>query len=352
MSATSPTFKYNWVIRCNGKKENKSPEYRMISEAPGSGITPVLEVIDSTLLRPFVYKLKAKYGTVLIDFPLYLLESSSKFDENIKASEAEYGTAENFFNDNKAVIDIPVVSARYNGFVNFDKENQLLLALKKTFGKVAVRVRVPTYDLSETTGALSTYKELLINLSHNDILLLDVFNLSGSEGSIDLNLRLMTGLGKKVGIDMSILNAFIPQNGNHNYGPLFSYRYCLSGFGDFATERRYPPGGGQGEHKIVRYYDWNRFVLREYREASYAEAAAALRSSNCWQNNPHHVSACFACSEATKTDSEGHTYWKAFRVLHYLHSITNETKRKYNSVTSDQDLDPDGYDTLFNVGRT
>lgn len=344
-------FDYIWVLRCSGKNQNRNVEYRMIPNVPTARITPLLEVIDTTLLHTFTYSLRTKYGKVMVDFPSYLLEASNKFSEDIAELKAQYTTTENFFKSNKSAIDIPVISAQHIGFGDYSDENSILLNVKDDFEKVAVRIRVPTYDLSGTTDILNSYKTLLGNMSIGDILLLDIFSMSGSESNIDSNIQLMTTIAKEHGLNISVLNAFEPVNASHNYGPIFSYRYKLSGFGDFATEKRYPSSGGPGENKIIRHYDWTRFVLREYKEKNYSTAASTLRSSNCWRNHPDHVLGCTACSDAAVTHSEGHSYWKSFRVLHYLHSIANETQHKYNSVTSDQDLDPDGYDNLFSVGR-
>ena len=352
MKQLGNNFEYTWVIRCSGTRANRNIEYGTVSKAPSKGITPLLEVIDTTLFSPFAHILREKYGKLLVDFPHYLLEANNKFSDDMRILKSDYPTPESFFQTNKASIDIPVISAPHIGFGDFDDENKTLQNLKGIFEKFAVRVRVPTYDLSGTTNVLKSFRTLLDNMSVEDFLFLDVFNFSGSESNIDQNVQLMAGLGKNHGLTVSILNAFEPTNGSHNYGPLLSYKYTLNGFGDFATEKRFPSTGGPGENKIIRYYDWMRYVLREYKERQYSAAALTLRSSNCWKNNFAHVSDCCACKDASTTENQGHSYWKSFRMLHYLNSIANETQLKYNSVASDQDLDPDGYDTLFNVGRT
>lgn len=190
-------------------------------------------------------------------------------------------------------------------------------------------------------------------MSKNDLLLLDIFSISGYESQIDANMQLMSSLAKKLSLRVFALNAFEPANASHNYGPLFSHRYKLAGFGDFATEKRFPPGGGQGENKIIRYYQWTKFTLTEFRRPTYNSAASALKATHYWSKHPKHLPRCDACTEVHRNlFNESHVYWKRFRVLHYLNSIAKETRHKYAATASEQDLDPDGYDTLYNVGST
>lgn len=162
----------------------------------------------------------------------------------------------------------------------------------------------------------------------------------------------MSNIGKENNLEIFVLNAFEPFDLRHNFGPIFSYRYDLDGFGDFATEKRFPPAGGRAQRRIIRYYYWDRYLLKEIARTSYHSAASQLRASSYWTNHAYHIPSCNVCREVDNHRyNEGHSYWKRFRILHYLNSITNETRQQSASAVSDEDLDPDGYDILFNVAE-
>lgn len=345
-------FQYIWVLRCSGTDENRNVEYRLTPEAPVKGIKPLIEVVSIDIFSRFASLLRRKYGEVMVDFPLYLLESGNRFYESVQDLRTQYPNPISFFQAFKSSIDIPVISASHTGILDYGVESSFVQNMKKDFGKLAVRARVPTFDLSRTPTILDSYQSLLNSMDKNDILLLDVFSMSGIENQINLNLELMSRLGKEKNLELFVLNAFEPFESRHNYGPIFSYRYGLDGFGDLATERRFPLAGGRAQKRIIRYYYWDRYILMEIANVNYHSAASQLRNSSYWVNHAHHIPSCNVCNEVNNNFyNEGHSYWKRFRILHYLNSITNETRQQYTSATSDEDLDPDGYDTLFNVGE-
>jgi len=122
---------------------------------------------------------------------------------------------------------------------------------------------------------------------------------------------------------------------------------------DFATEKRFPPAGGRAQRRIIRYYYWDRFMLKEIARRKYHFAADQLKKSRYWANHTSHISSCNACTEVQNNlYNEGHVFWKRFRILHYLNSILNETKQQFSLATSSEDLDPDGYDLVYNIGES
>ncbi len=351
MNAPKPkTFDYVWVLRCSGTNENRNPECAIIPNVSSKGIKPLVEVVDTEILHRFSRLLRAKYGEVMVDLPYYLLEADNKFSDSISNIFRQYPDQADFFHKNKSMVDIPVVSAQHIGNRDYDSENAIMQRIKGEFEKVAVRVRVPSFNLGMATTIKRSYESLVNNMHKSDLLLLDVFDISGYESQINSNLELMSDIGKKQNINVFVLNAFEPVDTGHNYGPLFSFRYGLDGFGDFATEKRYPQAGGRAAKKIIRYYLWEKFILKEIKRDDYNIAAATLKASRFWSNHSSHISSCSACNDVQHNRfNRGHTFWKKFRVIHYLHCIGNETRLKYSTTSTDQDLDPDGYDILFNV---
>lgn len=347
------SFEYIWVLRCSGTNVNRNVEYRLTPQAPADGIRPLIEVVDVGIFRRFATSLRRKYGEILVDFPLYLLESSNKFFESIQELSRRYSNQTSFFQSFQSLIDIPVVSASQMGILDYNAERSILQNMKQHFERLAVRVRVPTFDLSRAQTILGSYQSLLATMTEADLLLFDVFSMSGVENQINLNLELMSRLGKEKNLELFVLNAFEPFDLRHNYGPIFSYRYDLNGFGDLATEKRFPPAGGRAQRRIIRYYYWDRYMLKEIARTNYHLAALQLRNSPYWANHAHHIPSCNVCGEVNNNRyNEGHSYWKRFRMLHYLNSITNETRKQFTLATSDEDLDPDGFDILFNVGES
>lgn len=349
----SKVFDYIWIVRCSGTNINYNVEYRLAPEAPRNGIRPLIEVINSNIFNSFTRLFRKKYGEVLVDFPLYLLEASNKFFDSVQSLYDQYQDQISFFQAFRGLIDIPVVSANHEGILDYGIEEKILQEVKQDFDKIAVRVRVPTFELRNAPTVLGSYQSLLSNMEENDILLLDVFNVTGVENQIQMNLKQMSGLVKDQDLEVFVLNAFEPFDLRHNFGPLFSRAFSFDGFGDFATEKRFPPAGGRAQRRIVRYYYWDRYLLREIARTSYELAVGQLQRSNYWANHASHVSSCNVCSEVQNNHyNEGHIFWKRFRILHYLNSIINETKQQFSAAVSDEDLDPDGYDLIYNVSES
>jgi hypothetical protein len=270
------TFDFIWIVRCRGTNCNRNVEYRLVPDAPANGIKPLIEVVNPSVIGTFASRLRSKYGEIMVDLPFYLTEKSNKFDDEIEELNNNYLNQAQFFQAYQNIIDIPVVSASHTGIVNYNVENAILANVRQNFEKVAVRARVPTFDLSTTPTTLRSYESLINNMRHPDLLLLDVFRMQGIEPQVDSNLELMSRLGKEHNLAVYVLNAFEPFHRRHNYGPLFSYKYDLDGFGDFATEKRFPSARGRPSRRIVRYYYWDKYELREIAQPTYRAGASQL----------------------------------------------------------------------------
>jgi len=202
---------------------------------------------------------------------------------------------------------------------------------------------------------MDSFNKLIKAIRPGDILLLDVLGFSGVESQVVSNIRKIIRVAQKKDkdIDIFILNAFDTSQENcHNYGPLLTAYFSLNGFGDFATDERIRPKGGSGAPtRIIRYYDPLSFTLWFFTEktAGYEGAKEKLINSGYWSaiSNPQHQKRCRVCREvANNLNKNDHSYWKRFRILHYLNCLVHETVSQYSAKNAPKDLDPDGYDVI------
>lgn len=168
-------FDYIWIIRCSGTNVDYNVEYRLTPQAPENNLRPLIEVVNVGIFNRFAARLRRKYGEILVDYPLYLLESSNKFFESVQELSTQYTDHIAFFQSLGNLVDIPVVSASQVGILDYNVENKILREMKQHFDRLAVRVRVPTFDLSRAPTILGSYRSLLSIMEESDLLLLDVF---------------------------------------------------------------------------------------------------------------------------------------------------------------------------------
>jgi|GEM_PF-5038709 len=345
-------FTYLWIIRCGGSERlNRNVEYKLIREAPNDIIIPLVEVINENNFGNFHYILKGKYGEVWVDLPYYLAEHSNSFESDVIKLKSRYISPRDFFLTHKNYVDVPVISAPFSH--SFDQEKKFYESIKEEFDKIAVRIRVPTYDIS---NILDSFNKLIKAMRPEDVLLLDVFRFSRVESQIVSNIRKIIRIARQKNIDLFILNAFDTKQENcHNYGPLLTAYFSLNGFGDFATDERYRSKGGSGAStKIIRYYDPSSFTLRFFTEKTtrYEGAKEKLISSGYWAtiSDSQHQKRCRVCREvANNLNRNDPSYWRRFRILHYLNCLVHETVSQYYSANTPEDLDPDGYNVIVNL---
>lgn len=360
--SNEPTsYEYIWIVRCSGSRINSNIEYRLLPEAPDHNITPLIEVIDEDISTPFRTSLRRKYQRVFVEFPAYLNEQGNKFRAKPDTTLRDYPNCIDFFNSISLGPDTPVVSAYHDPrdiVIDYSIESQLLDELPDETGEVAVRTRIPTVSLSSSATSLNSYNHLLDILNGRGSLFLDIFNISSGFVQTISNLRLMCNLARNLDIPVYILNAFEPRDMAHNYGPFFSKHFDLEGFGDFATEFRFPRNVRidrpyRDIRKTIRFYNWNRFVLRDFSQYTYADALSQLTTSRLWTTNTAHISSCPACRNVSQGNyNRSRSYWKTFRIQHYLHCMADETYTNYMTSSNAEDMDPDGYDTFFSSGGT
>lgn len=353
-------YDYIWIIRCSGSRINSNVEYRLLPEAPDTNITPLLEVIDQSIFHPFRTSLRRRYNVVFVEFPAYLNEQGNKFRVKPNTTLRNYTNCIDFFNSISLGTDIPVVSAYHDPrdiLIDYSIESRLLERIIDEISEVAVRTRIPSVNL-RNTDSLNSYNNLLDILNGRGSLFLDIYNLSSGFVQKISNLRLMCNLAINQGIPVYVFNAFEPRDMAHNFGPFFSKYYDLKGFGDFATELRFPRSVRidrpyREVRKTIRFYNWNRFILKDFSDYAYNGALSQLTTSRLWINNNAHISSCPVCRDVSLgLYNRSRIYWKAFRIQHYLHCITNETFSNYATSSNAEDMDPDGYDMFFNSGGT
>lgn len=218
------------------------------------------------------------------------------------------------------------------------------------------RLFVPAIEINQIAVSSNSYTELVRDIPGGSLILLDVPEVSGNESVVANNVRLMSRQASEHGHDTYILNAFDPGPAAHNFGPYLAFDSGSKGFGDLATERQWPAlGGGGYPTAIIRYYDFERHYLEEFRDplAGYEPALQRLVRSSMWQNHSTHRISCPACTAVEQGDYQlSNAYWKRFRVRHYISSILNETKPQFRAVRNPQDLDPDGHEVVVRQGQT
>ena len=155
--------------------------------------------------------------------------------------------------------------------------------------------------------------------------------------------------------EIYILNAFDYDGSNdtHNYSPLISKELNTSGFGDFATIPRYEAGGGSGaQTKKIRFYNYNNNTLMHFiHESSFQGALQEFKQTQYWQEiengEENHLGICNHCrSIEQETYNNSQTWWKKYRIMHYINSILSHTLPNISKYDNPEDFDPDGYNDI------
>jgi hypothetical protein len=325
----------------------------MIESVGNFSIFPLLEVTGSSAFQDFSDRLHKFFGTIMVDIPRYLLRRNNRFRRDVRSLLGMHkNDPVNFHNSVTGKADIPVVSlsARIAEVQDYTPMVDMVNRLSGKFGTIAVRVAVPQSDIRNLARSDASYSNLMQHLPAHSVILFDVPVMSAYEPVVARNIREMRGRAASGGHKVYVLNAFGPVANGHNFGPYFVLDNGLDGFGDFATEERFPPASGgrnRSTTSIIRYYDYERYTIEEFRRNSYRAAENDLRAASVWQRQSSHRSNCRACLEVQNGNSgSSHSYWKGFRMKHYITAIMNETRNSCASATSAQVLDPDGHRTI------
>ena len=229
-TSNSTDFRYIWVVRCSGSRINSNLEYKIIPEAPDRNITPLIEVIDEGISTPFRIALRNKYQRVFVEFPAYLNEQGNKFRVKPDTTLTQYSNCIDFFNAISVGPDVPVVSAVHDPrdiVIDYSIESTLLDEILNVYGEVAVRTRVPTVNLSNSTASLNSYNYLINHLQGHGSLFLDLPSIFSGFVQTITNLRLMSNLARTLDIPVFVLNALEPRDRAHNYGPFFTKHFII-----------------------------------------------------------------------------------------------------------------------------
>jgi len=362
MSLERNNLDYSWIIRCSGSSPGHCGEFRTIGSIPRNSLLPLLEVIDDGVWDRYYYELNRRFGAVYVELPLYLNERRNKWwnEGDNKCRNINDQNCVDFFSNNDHRLDIPVVSWGHNDRnirLDFSAETQLLSNVKDNFDHVGLRIGLPSYDIQSLPLTSTSLINLLGSLDSSDTLFIDIFSVGSLIQQRLSNLTYVLRNIPSTVDNIYILNAFEPDHMSHNYGPYLARHFNIRGFGDFATEHRFPakmkrPPDAEPYRRNIHYYNWNRFELYTFSEYdSYKRAAAVMRSSGIWQSNAAHLQNCPACVRVENDDYNNWTvYWKEFRIKHYIYSILNETRLNVNDTRTAEDLDPIGHDNVFNLG--
>lgn len=303
----------------------------------GHSLSPLLELVDLDKLEDI-----DDYASIgerqFIDIPTYLLERITKHSDDIEELVEEYEDSVTFFQEEEIGEFIPVVSTDSTDVIEYETLREDYQNLQNDYETIALRPFVGGPELDEVQRDSIT--ELVEEVRPDDVVLLDIVDVAGFEGSLYANLDFITDL--TTDYETYTLNAFQPRQGGraHNYGPVLADDLRVDGFGDFVLEPRFPPSGGQPtETRIIRHYGPDQFELEIFtsEDGGYEEALAQLRGSDYWD-----ASHCQFCREANSDWNEGHRFWKRIRMGHYIHSIYIDTLQQMDEH-SGEDLDMDGY---------
>lgn len=322
-------------------------------------ISPHLEIVDGEFFNSKITELKMRYPELLIELPIYLTESSNKHTEEVNNLMTQYQhqtltPQANFYIQNVANISTPVVSCMISD-MSYLPLLRIVREIKETFNKIAVRVFVKFTDL--TQNQKTNLQQVFSELRNGDIVLLDILQFEGVESQVMNNLDELITLirNEKRDIKIFLMNAFDVDNASspfHNFTPLLTKIFGTDGFGDFALIYRFEGGGGGGATtKSIRYYNPLVHTLVHFVDkATYIRARAQMIASNHWNNvnQTGHLIHCNVCTEVnTSQHNEGHTYWKRFKIVHYIRSLISHTIPLFNSSQNPEDFDMDGYDAIY-----
>ncbi len=329
----------------------------------GLNIFPLLEITHKKTLKDWSGRIARHYkGDYMVDLPFYLLYTKTKHSERIESiinsiqpneKTKNFSTQARFYIENKKWIKIPVASSGEDIDDSYDQVLITLNELKAEFPRVAIRIFVSHTQL--TPRRISKLDVIFKNLRKDDIILLDIIGFEGIEQPVLANIQKIIGILPESN-EKYLLNVFdIKTNRGEvrNYGPLLAKQFSFNGFGDFATSIRYEPTGGTQGKKIIRYYvgDVNNKLVH-YPYDTFSESLNKLKKSGYWADaiKRGHNGKCLGCQYADSVPNEGLTFWKNYRILHYIFSILHDTMPRMAKHNNPQDLDPDGFFNLAKAG--
>lgn len=348
----------------------KSVENTLLSNEINNteNLTPLLEITDNETFEESISNLCKKFNKIMVELPLYLSTRPNKHQSGVLDIINEYESTEGdsqvaFYKDyqkdkkmnllKEDYLDLgftPVISTipsntTYSDFLK--KYNDL----KDSFNEIAFRLFV--YSTEITDAQKENIQNIVNSIRDTDFILLDVLGFENVEVRTRNNLEEIIKLFDKN--EIYILNAFDYDGGKntHNYSPLLSKELKTTGFGDFATIPRIEAGGGGGaQTKKIRFYNYNTNNLMHFiHETSFQGAIPQLEQSEYWKelkdDEENHLAICSYCNSIEqKTYNYSQSWWKKYRIMHYINSIMNHTIPNMSKYDNSEDFDPDGYNDI------
>jgi len=306
-------------------------------------LLPCLEITEPGVDLTFY---ESAQGRLLVDFPEYLSQRSTAFeaspgddgDEGIDEFLDQYNRDPvQFFEAKAEAVDIPVLSPERPEPVVFADIHRQHRELRDQFDELAVRLFVPFESFDDRQQ--ENLAALLADLRPNDIVLIDILSVASFNG--DYYDRIQSLVDDASGHETYVLNAFEPRESvTHNNGPVLALELGLAGFGDFATDSRYPSGGAAGDSErdsILRQYDDAAFEVKEYSAETYPEALNNAQADGSF--DPDH---CEFCNNMASEDRDWSEIWKTNSMGHYISEVVDYTLPDMVN-TGPENLDATGY---------
>lgn len=318
---------YSPILRDGQVERNVVDEFSGLRRFQQDGtldIVPIIEVVDESDLDNLdVYAQTGK--PVLTDVPEYLTETEEPngFTTDVEELLEDVDSPIEFLNQNSDDIGVPVVSSHLESPFGYSNLTSRYQNLSDDFARAAIRVFIGSSELTDIQR--DDLRELRNIISDDDILLLDSIEPAelGPESTARENLIEAASIFESN--QRIILDAFSVFRGiNYNFGPAIAREAGVSGFGDFAHDRRLPPAEdipmGLHDTRNIYHYDYEDRQQRKFQgEDGYKGQDSAFEALSDWDKwNPEH---CEFCEEAEERDSEGAIFWKWVRMGHYVESV-------------------------------
>ena len=318
---------YSPILRDGQVERNVIDEFsglRRFQQDETLDIVPIIEIADESDLDNLeVYVQAGK--PVLVDVPEYLTETEEPngFTAKVEKLLEGVGGPIEFLNQNSDDIGVPVVSGHLESPFDYSDLSSRYQNLSDDFTRAAIRVFIGSSELTKIRK--DDLRELQETIPDDDILLFDSIEPAelGPESTARKNLIEAASIFENN--QRIILDAFSVFRGvNYNFGPAIAREAGVSGFGDFAHDRRLPPAEdipmGMHNTRNIYHYDYEDRQQRKFQgDDGYSGQDSAFEALSDWDKwNPDH---CEFCEEAEARDSEGPTFWKWVRMGHYVESV-------------------------------
>lgn len=315
------------------------------SQEPDEKLLPLIELTEPGV---DLVNLETVRRELLVDFPRYLSHRSTAFEDEedpdlIDLLEQYNRDNVQFFTEKQDDIDVPVLSANQPEPIIYHGILSSYRTLRESFGTIAVRPFISSQALDETQQ--ENLATLISELRESDIVLIDILDVAKLDSGLYETIEWI--LNQVQEQEVYILNAFEPRGGfAHNLGPYLASHLEIAGFGDFATDARYPSGGASSDAErdsILRQYDQDTLDVGEYRAETYPKALNQAQADDIF-DSAH----CYFCSQMANEDRDWSEIWKRLTMGHYITENIDSTLSEMDEMNP-EDLDEFGHDFVQNA---